>query len=116
MKIKNKPWGYEIWYAHKNGLYIGKKIFIKKGERMSLQVHTTKHETFFLDKGKAKVMVDDDIFTVKDKDPYEVRIFVIPPKTKHRIMAIEDSIFFESSTDHPDDVIRYDDDYDRLNQ
>ena len=111
MRIIQKPWGYEIIYAHDNGYYLGKKLFIRCGESISLQDHVHKHETFFLDKGSAKITMDNKTLQVCDTDAPEKRAFVIEPLIKHRIMAITDCIFLESSTDHPDDVRIYQDKY-----
>ena len=115
MQIKQKPWGKEIIYAHNNGLYIGKIIHIKKGSRLSLQDHIHKHETFFLDTGSAEVLLNGKKYSVSDTDSLEKRVFVVQPHKKHRIIAIKDCIFLEVSTDHPDDVRRYEDDYGRKN-
>ena len=113
MKIIKKPWGQEIIYAHDNGLYIGKKIIITQGNRISLQSHVKKHETFYLDKGSAEFMVGEKIIEISDEDPVENRSFVIEPGIKHRIRAIKDCFILESSTDYPNDICRYEDDYGR---
>lgn len=113
MKIIKKPWGQEIIYAHDNGYYMGKKLFIRAGEKLSLQDHLSKHETFFLEAGCAEVTVDEEIVQVCDTDSLEKRVFIIKPRVKHRIVAITDCSFLESSTDHPDDVRRFEDEYGR---
>jgi len=113
MKIIKKPWGQEIIYAHDNGYYLGKKLYIKSGESISLQDHVHKHETFFLDKGSAKIIIDTKTVQVSDTDAPEKRTFVIEPLIKHRIVAITDCSFLESSTDYPNDVRRYKDEYGR---
>ena len=113
MQFIKKPWGSEIIYAHDNGEYIGKKLHIQKGSRLSFQDHLKKHETFYLDQGTAEITINDKIYKVSDKDALEKRVFVIKPLVKHRIKAISECIFLESSTDHPDDVRRFQDDYGR---
>ena len=113
MKIIKKPWGAEIIYAHDNGLYIGKKIIIPKGNRISLQSHVKKHETFYLDKGTAEFRIGKKISEISDRDPQENRSVIINPGVKHRIRAITDCVILESSTDYPNDVCRYEDDYGR---
>ena len=116
MIIRQKPWGKEIIYAHDNGLYIGKIIRVKKGSRLSLQDHVQKHETFFLDKGVAEILLNGKKYCVSDRDSLEDRVFVVEPKKKHRIKTIKDCTFLEVSTDYPDDVRRYEDDYGRENK
>ena len=113
MKVIKKPWGSEIIYAHSNGQYIGKKLYIKEGSRLSFQDHLKKHETFYLDQGTAEITINDPTYMVSDKDDHEKRVCVIKPRVKHRISAITQCIVLESSTDHPNDVRRYQDDYGR---
>lgn len=42
--------------------------------------------------------------------------FRVPPLTKHRVRAIEDTIFFEVSTPELDDIERLADDYGRTSK
>jgi len=113
MQKISKPWGYEIIYAHDNGQYLGKKLHIQEGSRLSFQDHLKKHETFYLEQGTAEITINDKTYRVSDKDDPEKRVFVIKPRVKHRISAITQCIVLESSTDHPNDVCRYEDDYGR---
>ncbi len=109
---KEKPWGYEIWFAH-NTHYAGKILFIKKGHRYSLQYHEKKEESQYLQSGKAKLTFGTD------KDNLEEIIlepgdkFDVLPGVIHRVEAIEDATIFEVSTPDLDDVVKLDDDYGR---
>ena len=114
MKIIKKPWGKEIIYAHDNGKYMGKKLFITKGQRLSLQNHVKKHETFYLDKGVAEITIGNKLYKISDADPHKKRTFVIKPQVKHRIKAITDCVILESSTDFPNQVTGTANDYGRL--
>lgn len=111
IKIIDKPWGCEWWFAVSDK-YVGKIIFIKKGHRLSLQYHEKKHETQFIDEGKVK-------FTIGDKDHIEDKILgkgtqiILEPGTWHRIEALEDTKIIEVSTPELTDVVRIEDDYHR---
>ena len=46
-RIVDKPWGYELIWAHTER-YVGKVLHIKKGESLSYQYHNVKDETIRL--------------------------------------------------------------------
>jgi mannose-6-phosphate isomerase len=113
LKIVKKPWGRETWYAH-TSKYAGKILFIKKGCRLSLQYHKKKEETLFLEKGLLKITcgkLGGKMRTFTASSGYALHI---PPKTIHRTEALEDCRILEVSTPHLDDVVRLDDDYNRV--
>ena len=106
-----KPWGYELLFAL-TPKYAGKLIFVKKGHRLSLQYHKQKDETMYFHQGKALVDIEEGGEMVsKTFEPGQS--LRIPPRTKHRLKAIEDTTFFEVSTTELDDVVRLEDDYGR---
>jgi len=106
-----KPWGYEILFAL-TPRYAGKVIFIEKGRRFSLQYHRKKEESLYLYHGEAKMEIETPggmtSSTVRAGDSIH-----IPPHTKHRLEAIEDTTIFEVSTPELSDVVRVEDDYGR---
>ncbi len=107
-----KPWGFEILFAH-TPKYAGKVIFVEKGQRLSLQYHEKKDESIYIYQGKALLEIEgaDGRMTSTVVQPgYCVNI---PPLTKHRLKAIEDTTFFEVSTPELEDVVRVEDDYGR---
>jgi mannose-6-phosphate isomerase len=108
-----KPWGYELLFAL-TPQYAGKLIFVKKGHRLSLQYHEKKDETIYLYQGKMLLQIEEKGKMVsKTLEPGQsVRI---PPHTRHRQKAIEDTTLFEVSTPELDDVVRLEDDYGRAN-
>ena len=108
----DKPWGHEIIWAHTDR-YVGKLLFVKAGERLSLQYHERKDETVYVLSGKM-------VFEVGPKDsPREDLImkagdaYHITPYTTHRMIALEDTQILESSTPEIDDVVRLEDKYGR---
>jgi len=109
-----KPWGFELLWAH-TSKYVGKLIFIKKGNRLSLQYHEEKDESMYIHEGKAQIETegsDGQLVSSLALPGYSIRI---PPLTKHRLEAIEDTTLFEVSTPELEDVERLEDDYGRAN-
>jgi dTDP-4-dehydrorhamnose reductase/mannose-6-phosphate isomerase-like protein (cupin superfamily) len=108
----DKPWGHEVIWAQTDR-YVGKVLFIRAGERLSLQYHEKKDETVYVMSGKM-------VFEVGPKDgPREDLVmkagdsFHITPYTVHRMIAIEDTHVLEASTTELNDVVRLEDKYGR---
>ncbi len=112
VKYVEKPWGYEKWIAVTDQ-YALKEIFLKKGCRCSLQYHENKEEHSYLLSGKVSVEEDnaDGVLVTNLYQPGEC--WHEKPLAKHRVTAIEDSVFMEVSTPHLDDVVRVQDDFGR---
>src|SRR4026207_292971 len=55
-KIGNKPWGYEIIWAHTDR-YVGKILHINRGESLSLQFHEMKEETLYVVDGELRLTI-----------------------------------------------------------
>ena len=113
-KIVNKPWGYELIYAITDK-YVGKILHVKKGEALSLQYHQKKDETIHIQSGRIK------FYTAHSpQDPLKEQIleqgqsFHITPKLVHRMEALEDTNILEVSTIELDDVVRLEDQYNRI--
>ena len=127
-KSVSKPWGHEIWYVWFKDYHVLKKIFMKKGNKCSLQYHDQKYETNFLVDGKAKIIkglyinlndnkknifekilntdLHNDYSTVSNA-PY---VFTNVPGEVHRVYSEEDYTAYEVSTPQLDDVVRVQDD------
>ena len=108
-KRVEKPWGYEIWWAHTDK-YVGKILSVNKGSRLSLQYHVAKDETLMVLSGIADITVGDSVYEVTPTSG-SIRI---TPNTVHRIEAVTDVILVEVSTPEIEDVVRVEDDYDRV--
>ena len=50
----DKPWGWELVWAETEQ-YVGKVLFVKAGESLSLQFHRVKDESWYLYAGRAKL-------------------------------------------------------------
>ena len=109
MEIIEKPWGHEKIWA-KTATYVGKKLFIKAGHRLSKQYHEVKEET---------ILVLSGVLTVSDKDDKIIEVcpgetFHVVPGQIHRFGANYSNVeLIEVSTNHLGDVIRIEDDYRR---
>jgi mannose-6-phosphate isomerase len=53
-----KPWGWELIWAVADE-YVGKVLFVKAGESLSLQFHNEKDESWYVQGGRAKLELGD---------------------------------------------------------
>jgi len=111
LKIE-KPWGYEE-LLECNDKYVVKKLFMKKGHACSIQYHELKTETIIVLSGKLNIYIGDSIENLSVKEYVFGETVTIKPYTIHRMEAIEDSLYIESSTNELWDVIRLQDNYNR---
>lgn len=109
----NKPWGHELIWARSEH-YAGKLLAVSAGQRLSLQFHREKEESWYVLEGRAELE-----FAAAGEKATRVEVvtpgaaFHITPGTVHRITALEDTVIIEVSTPHLDDVVRLDDLYGR---
>jgi mannose-6-phosphate isomerase len=110
--VTSKPWGREV-LIDCNKFYALKLIVMNKGTRCSLQSHTRKLETIFVESGLIELeIVGDDGNALREKyGPGEA--YRIEPGTIHRVTVLQDSTLYEVSTPELDDVIRHEDDFGR---
>jgi mannose-6-phosphate isomerase len=108
-----KPWGYELIWAHADQ-YVGKVLFVKAGESLSLQFHREKDESWFVQSGRARLELGSAGDAVLKEEIISAgAAFHYRPGTVHRVTAIEDTTILEVSTPHLDDVVRLEDRYGR---
>lgn len=119
-----KPWGHELWINNQHPNYAFKEIFIKAGNKTSLQYHRLKQETNVLFRGTAKLHYKnntsskiDDVTScdISELTLNPTSIIDVLPFTLHRLEAVTDILLYEVSTPHLDDVIRISDDSGRPN-
>ncbi len=107
-----KPWGHEEIWAETDR-YLGKILSIRRGERLSLQLHRQKDESIYVLRGRLKLTLETAAGELEDEElePGDARrVF---PGRRHRFEAIEDTELLEVSTPEIDDVVRLQDDYGR---
>jgi len=110
-----KPWGKEVIWAETHD-YVGKLLYINEGHKLSLQYHEEKEETILVISGELEITVSDhgrrgvSVLKLSEGETYHVT-----PGTIHRFAATlgTNVVLAEVSTNHLDDVVRLEDDYDR---
>ena len=93
-----KPWGWELIWAEADQ-YVGKLLFIRAGEALSLQYHEMKHEPWLVHEGQARLelgQADDGALEIVEVVPGDALRY--PPGTLHRVTALEDTLILEVST------------------
>src|SRR5919108_4171472 len=109
----DKPWGWELIWAVADD-YVGKVLFVKKDESLSLQFHREKDESWYIQSGRAELELGDAGQGALNKEVVgEGACFRYRPGTVHRVTALEDTTILEVSTPHLDDVVRLEDRYGR---
>ncbi|TVR63331.1 MAG: cupin domain-containing protein [Gemmatimonadales bacterium] len=107
-----KPWGHEIIWAHTDR-YVGKILFVRAGEAMSLQFHEVKDETLHLLDGEIRLEVGRAPRALESCDLKAGESIHIRPGLLHQITALTDCRILEASTPELDDVVRIRDRYGR---
>ncbi len=114
---EHRPWGYyQVLYENEQCKI--KKITVKPGQRLSLQSHQKRRETWQIISGNAQVWVGDVTEALLSKDS----VIIIEKNKIHRIgnpSDKEDLVFIEIQTGEyfgEDDIIRYEDDYNRIKE
>ena len=108
----DKPWGWELVWAEADE-YVGKLLFIRAGEALSLQYHEVKDESWLVHEGRARLELGEvggelETLEITSGDAFRFR-----PRTVHRVTAVEDTLILEVSTPDLDDVVRLEDRYGR---
>jgi mannose-6-phosphate isomerase-like protein (cupin superfamily) len=112
-KRVEKPWGWELIWAIAND-YVGKILFVRAGESLSLQFHREKDESWYIESGRAQLELGDPGQEALDEEIVTAgACFRFLPGTVHRITALEDTTILEVSTPQLDDVVRLEDKYGR---
>lgn len=112
-----KPWGFEIHWTPDDKPYMGKIIHINAGARLSLQKHDRKLESWYLVKGKAKVIWENE----EDGELLETELregqgYSCEVGQRHRLAGITDCDVIEVSTPEIGTTFRLEDDYNRSDE
>ena len=106
-----KPWGHELHFAVTEK-YVGKVLFIRAGESLSLQYHERKDESVYVLTGRLKLTRGRE-GSLQETAVEPGQAFRVTPGTWHRFAADEDTTLVEVSTPELDDVVRIEDRYGR---
>lgn len=99
--IHAKGWGSEEWVVN-NEMYCGKILRFEAGRRCSFHFHKLKTETFYLQSGLIRVLYSygDDINEADEVVLEPGQVFHVPIGLRHQMIAKEDSVLLEFSTQH----------------
>lgn len=113
VKRVEKPWGYELHWVPEDKPYMGKIEHINAGCRLSLQIHDKKQESWFLMKGRAKIVWDNDQGELIETEIETGQGYTCALGQKHRLVGITDCDIIEVSTPELGTTWRLEDDYKR---
>ena len=89
----NKIGLIEYWIANEASAgYCGKYLFVFDGQTCPEHSHVTKHETFFIVKGRVRMRLDGSERTMDEGD-----VLPVPPGQKHRFTGIGPALLLELS-------------------
>ena len=111
-RFVKKPWGREEIFAETE-FYVGKILFVRKGEALSLQFHEKKTETLRVLDGHLDLTTGLDREQLECVSLHPGDVFHIEPGRVHRMVGATDCHILEVSTPEIDDVVRLDDRYGR---
>ena len=113
IKRVEKPWGYELHWVPEGMPYMGKILHINAGARLSLQVHDTKQESYWLLNGECNLLMENsagemEVISMQKGVGYTTHV-----GQKHRHQAVTDCDVVEVSTPEAGTTLRLEDDYKR---
>ena len=110
-KHEERAWGSFDVLLDEEGIKV-KKIVVKSGQRLSLQLHSKREEKWFIVEGFASVQLGVDEFDLETGDSITIRKYEV-----HRVRnsGLIDLVIIEVQTGdcQEDDIIRIEDDYGR---
>ena len=110
-KHEERAWGSFDVLLDEEGVKV-KKIVVKSGQRLSLQLHSKREEKWFIVEGFGTVQVGSDEFDLEAGDSITIRKYEV-----HRVRnsGLIDLVIIEIQTGdcQEDDIIRLQDDYGR---
>ena len=112
-KIIEKPWGYELHWVPESLPYMGKVLHVNEGKRLSLQIHDTKQESWFLMSGRAKVVWDNNKGELIETELEKGVGYTCMVGQRHKMVGITDCDILEVSTPEAGTTLRLEDDYKR---
>lgn len=109
----DKPWGYELHWTPSDKPYMGKLIHVNAGARLSLQIHDEKQESWFIIKGRGKVIWENTQGELVETELEEGHGYSCALGQRHRLAGITDCDIIEVSTPELGTTFRLEDDYKR---
>lgn len=113
VKKVEKPWGYELHWVPEGMLYMGKVLHIKAGCRLSLQVHDTKQESYWLTNGDCDLIMENSKGELETVHMQKGVGYTTHVGQRHRHQAVTDCDVLEVSMPEQGTTLRLEDDYKR---
>jgi quercetin dioxygenase-like cupin family protein len=83
----------EFWVANEEAHgYCGKFLFVDDGQTCPYHKHNVKHETFYVLKGRVRMVIDDE-----EKVLDQGQVLVMPPGQRHSFAGIGPALLLECS-------------------
>src|SRR2546423_14355212 len=100
-----KPWGHELIWAEAEQ-YVGKVLFVKAGESLSLQFHRVKDESWLVQDGRAKLELGSARGAlVQEGGVAPGALFPLPPRNVHPGAPPQGTTIVRGSTPPPGGVV-----------
>ena len=112
----SKPWGHELIFTPPEKSYCGKILHVAAGKRISLQFHDAKEETIMLLRGRAILLCDNARGELEEILMEPGKGYSNVPGQRHRLIAIDDCDFVESSMCETGTTYRIEDDTGRSHE
>lgn len=97
-----KSWGWEKWICNSD-LYCGKILFIEKDNNCSFHFHALKDEVLYLHSGRMLFnYAEDKTQVINQIEMTSGNAFHVQPGFIHQMVALEDCVIIETSTQHFD--------------
>jgi mannose-6-phosphate isomerase len=109
----DKPWGYELHWTPDGLPYAGKLLHIDAGARLSLQLHDEKRESWFVLRGRVKVVWQDATGALVETELQAGVGYTCGLGQIHRLVGITDCEVIEASTPEVGTTWRLEDDFAR---
>jgi len=109
----HRPWGYYVILSDTDSHKV-KRIVVKPGRRLSLQLHHQRTEHWYMVSGEAEITLGEERLFLKPGAAVD-----IPVETAHRVLnpGSDDLVFIEIQTGTyfgEDDIVRFEDDFGRV--
>src|SRR3989344_8271330 len=97
VKRVEKPWGYELHWVPEGMPYMGKLMHIDGGKRLSLQIHDTKQETYWLVNGECNLILENTHGELETIRMEKGKGYTTMVGQRHRHEAVTDCDVVEAS-------------------
>ncbi len=116
VKKVDKPWGYELHWVPEGMPYMGKILHINAGQRLSLQVHDKKQESYWLLTGECDLVLENAQGELETIHLQKGSGYTTMIGQRHRHQAVTDCDVMEVSTPESGTTWRLEDDFARPNE